>query len=131
MWSLGVLTFVLLGGYPPFHDDNQAELFRRIKEASYKFDPQYWDVVSSDAKDFIRKLLNRDSDQRLTAQQAMLHPWLIKGDHELLKIHLEKTVRQLKDFNGRRKFKAAAQIIITARRLSHVAAVPTPQGRAE
>ena len=70
---------------------------------------RYWDVVSSDAKDFIRKLLNRDSDQRLTAQQAMLHPWLIKGDHELLKIHLEKTVRQLKDFNGRRKFNGIYQ----------------------
>ena len=76
-------------------------------------------MVSSDAKDFIDKLLNIDSNLRLTAKRAMLHPWLVKGEHELVKIHLEKTVRQLRDFNGRRKFKAAAKIIITARRLSN------------
>lgn len=40
MWSVGVLTFVLLGGYPPFHDDNEAKLFERIKCAQFNFDPQ-------------------------------------------------------------------------------------------
>lgn len=80
---------------------------------------RYWDVVSMEAKDFIRKLLNKNPGSRLTAKQAILHPWLVKGDHELIAVHLEKTMRQLKDFNGKRKFKAAAKMIITTRRLSN------------
>ncbi|EGB05703.1 hypothetical protein AURANDRAFT_54494 [Aureococcus anophagefferens] len=120
MWSVGVLTFVLLGGYPPFHDDNEAKLFERIKCAQFNFDPQYWDVVSADAKDFIRKLLNNNPGVRLTAEQAILHPWLVKGDHELITVHLEKTMRQLRNFNGKRKFKAAARMVLTTRKFSSV-----------
>ena len=118
MWSVGVLTFVLLGGYPPFHNENQKELFRRIKNADYCFDAQYWDVVSSDAKDFIRKLLVSNPRKRLTAKQAMRHPWLVKGDHELVERNLNKALENLKGFNAKRRFKAAAKTIITARRLS-------------
>jgi serine/threonine protein kinase len=46
MWSIGVITYILLGGYPPFHDENQAMLFRKIKNAQYQFHPDYWDPVS-------------------------------------------------------------------------------------
>ena len=121
MWSVGVLTFVLLGGYPPFHHDNQKELFRRIKNADYQFDPQYWDPVSDDAKDFIRKLLVPNPKNRLSAAQAMRHPWLIKGDHDLVVRNLNSTLTNLKaNFNAKRRFKAAAKTIITARRLSRI-----------
>lgn len=118
MWSVGVLTFVLLGGYPPFHNDIQAELFKRIKSADYHFDPQYWNVVTVDAKDFISKLLVPDPTKRLTARQAMVHPWLVKGDHDLVSRHLNDALKNLQGFHARRKFKAAAKMIITARRLS-------------
>lgn len=119
MWSVGVLTFVLLGGYPPFHHDNQKELFRRIKHADYQFDPQYWNVVTDDAKDFIRKLLVTKPSIRLTARQAMVHPWLVKGDHDLVSRHLDGTLKNLQQqFHGKRKFRAAAKLIITARKLS-------------
>jgi len=120
VWSIGVLTFVLLGGYPPFHHDNQKELFRRIKHADYQFDPQYWDVVSDDAKDFIRKLLVPNPKKRLSAAQAMRHPWLIKGDHDLVERNLNLALANLKGFNAKRRFKAAAKTIITARRLSRL-----------
>ena len=53
----GVIVYILLGGYPPFHDDNHAILYRKIKAADYAFDPQYWDQVSDDAKDLIKKML--------------------------------------------------------------------------
>ena len=64
MWSCGVIVYILLGGYPPFHDDNHAVLYRKIKAADYAFDPQYWDQVSDDAKDLIKKMLVVDPDKR-------------------------------------------------------------------
>ncbi len=57
IWSIGVITFILLCGYPPFHDENQKRLFTAIKLGAYKFDSPYWDDVSADAKDFISKML--------------------------------------------------------------------------
>jgi calcium/calmodulin-dependent protein kinase I len=45
MWSAGVITYILLGGYPPFHDDNQRNLFKKIQAASYEFHPDFWVAV--------------------------------------------------------------------------------------
>ena len=67
MWSCGAIVYILLGGYPPFHDDNHAILYRKIKAADYAFDPQYWDQVSDDAKDLIKKMLVVDPDKRSLA----------------------------------------------------------------
>ena len=84
MWSCGVIVYILLGGYPPFHDDNHAILYRKIKAADYAFDPQYWDQVSDDAKDLIKKMLVVDPDKRLTASQALRHPgsWSATTAHQ-------------------------------------------------
>jgi len=54
MWSFGVILYILLGGYPPFHDDNQRTLFRKICKGEYTFHPDYWSGVSEDAKDLIK-----------------------------------------------------------------------------
>jgi serine/threonine protein kinase len=54
MWSFGVILYILLGGYPPFHDDNQRTLFRKICKGDYTFHPDYWSGVSEDAKDLIK-----------------------------------------------------------------------------
>lgn len=50
MWSVGVIIYTLLGGYPPFHDENQTRLFRRIKAGSFKFHDEYWSNTSEQAK---------------------------------------------------------------------------------
>ena len=92
----------------------------KLFEGTIVSSSRYWDVVSADAKDFIRKLLNNNPGVRLTAEQAILHPWLVKGDHELITVHLEKTMRQLRNFNGKRKFKAAARMVLTTRKFSSV-----------
>jgi len=80
MWSLGVILFVLLGGYAPFEDDPNGgvKLFEKIKKAKYSFNPKYWNHVSEEAKDLIRNLLVVDPSQRLTAEQALSHPWIAK-----------------------------------------------------
>ena len=75
MWSCGVIVYILLGGYPPFHDDNHAILYRKIKAADYAFDPQYWDQVSDDAKDLITKILDQDPVSRYNPAQIRAHVW--------------------------------------------------------
>jgi serine/threonine protein kinase len=118
MWSCGVIVYILLGGYPPFHDDNHAILYRKIKAADYAFEPQYWDQVSDDAKDLIRKMLVVDPDRRLTADQALRHPWFLLGDHELVSRNLTKTLDTMKKFNARRKFKGVAKGIMMANKMA-------------
>eukprot|EP00501_MAST-03F_sp_TOSAG23-6_P000124 GSMAST32.ASY1.ANO1.126.1 assembled CDS len=89
MWSIGVITYILLAGYPPFHHDNQTILFRKIKECEYRFDSPYWDSISIEAKDLIRKLLVLEPRRRLTVEQVLSHP--SKGQ-------LEGALRQLHEF---------------------------------
>lgn len=77
MWSTGVITYILLGGYPPFHDDkDQASLFRKIRKGIYEFHADYWDHVSEEAMDLIRGLLTVDMHKRLTVEQALQHSWV-------------------------------------------------------
>jgi len=78
MWCLGCLSYFSLSGHPPFTDRNTAKLQMSIRKAQYQQPDQEWKVVSNEAKDFIKKLLVADPKARLTAQQALNHPW-IKG----------------------------------------------------
>jgi len=76
MWGVGIITYILLAGYPPFYAENDAALFDKIINADYDFEDECWDDVSDMAKDFVRKLLVRDPNSRYTAEQAMAHPWM-------------------------------------------------------
>jgi len=76
MWSIGVITYILLCGFPPFYNENLPELFEQIMKADYDFPEDYWKEVSETAKDFIRRLLVVDPKQRLTGKKALEHPWL-------------------------------------------------------
>ncbi|KAJ8598221.1 hypothetical protein CTAYLR_005529 [Chrysophaeum taylorii] len=118
MWSCGVIVYILLGGYPPFHDDNHAILYRKIKAADYTFEPQYWEQVSDDAKDLIRKMLVVNPDSRLTADQALRHPWFLVGDHELISRNLTSTLDTMKKFNARRKFRGTVRGVILTNKMA-------------
>ena len=75
-WSLGVILYVMLCGFPPFYHDESDKLFEIIKVGNFSFPSPYWDEVSSEAKDLISKLLILDSSKRLNADQILEHPWL-------------------------------------------------------
>lgn len=75
MWSLGVITYILLCGYPPFEGATVMRMYREIRNAHYEFHPEHWSKISSAAKDFIRRLLVVDAGERMTAQQALRHEW--------------------------------------------------------
>ncbi|KAL7749136.1 hypothetical protein RI367_005541 [Sorochytrium milnesiophthora] len=85
MWSLGCITYVLLCGYIPFWGEEQRSLFDEIVNVRYAYDEEYWSEVSDMAKDFIDRLLLADPSARMTAQQAMAHPWIgqVRNDPSL------------------------------------------------
>ncbi|KAJ8286038.1 hypothetical protein GJAV_G00033840 [Gymnothorax javanicus] len=77
-WSLGVLLFVCLSGYPPFHSESDQKITVReqITQGCYRFIPAIWDKVSKEAKDLVKKLLVVDPKKRLTIEEALQHPWM-------------------------------------------------------
>ncbi|KAJ1336534.1 hypothetical protein BSLG_007318 [Batrachochytrium salamandrivorans] len=78
LWSLGVITYILLCGYPPFFDPNNVELFKKIMTGKFEFDSPWWDNISEKAKDFVRRLLVLDPKQRYSAAQALSHPFILE-----------------------------------------------------
>ncbi|KAL4128982.1 hypothetical protein PRIC2_004994 [Phytophthora ramorum] len=109
IWSIGVITYILLCGYPPFHHDNQGVLFRLIKAGRYEFDSPYWDDVSTEAKDLINKMLVLKPADRWSARQLLEHPW-IAGD-AVKDVQLTTALQELRKFNARRKFRAAVSTV--------------------
>eukprot|EP01097_Dermamoeba_algensis_P006623 TRINITY_DN412_c0_g1_i12.p1 TRINITY_DN412_c0_g1~~TRINITY_DN412_c0_g1_i12.p1 ORF type:complete len:103 (-),score=29.83 TRINITY_DN412_c0_g1_i12:276-584(-) len=76
MWSLGVIIYILLCGFPPFYADTPPELFKKIMDVKYDFDDPAWDNVSEAAKNVIRNLLVKDPQKRWTAQQCLRDSWV-------------------------------------------------------
>lgn len=77
MWSAGVVLYILLCGYAPFYDEDQRRLFEKIKRGQYCFDEDAWGDISREAKDLIAGLLQLDPANRLTAAEALRHPWVL------------------------------------------------------
>uniref|UniRef100_A0A7N6BBL0 Protein kinase domain-containing protein n=1 Tax=Anabas testudineus TaxID=64144 RepID=A0A7N6BBL0_ANATE len=105
-WSIGVIAYILLCGYPPFYDENDAKLFEQILKAEYEFDSPYWDDISDSAKDFIVHLMEKDPNIRYTCEQALQHPW-IAGDTALDKNIHESVSAQIKKNFAKSKWKQA------------------------
>ena len=118
MWSLGVVTFFLLGGYFPFDDSDQKRLFRKIVAGKITFDDdKHWKHISADAKNFIEMLLTVNPKQRLTAQEALLHPWLYL-DHVGTDHQLSDNLERLQKFNLKRKLRAAVYTVIATNKFT-------------
>ncbi|XP_016283149.1 death-associated protein kinase 2 isoform X1 [Monodelphis domestica] len=85
MWSIGVITYILLSGASPFLGDTKQETLANITAVSYDFDEEFFSQTSELAKDFIRKLLVKETRKRLTIQEALTHPWITsKGEAKAL-----------------------------------------------
>merc|ERR1712137_1132546 len=76
LWSIGVITYILLCGFPPFYNEHLPVLFEAIMKADYDYPEDYWDEISDTAKNFIDRLLVVEPDKRMTTKQALEHPWL-------------------------------------------------------
>uniref|UniRef100_A0A7S0I2N3 cGMP-dependent protein kinase n=1 Tax=Hanusia phi TaxID=3032 RepID=A0A7S0I2N3_9CRYP len=80
LWSLGVVVYVMLCGFPPFADENRALLFEQIKRGKYYFLSPYWDSVSDQAKDMVSKMIVVNPEERLDTTQCLNHPWIMNED---------------------------------------------------
>lgn len=76
MWSIGVITYILLCGSRPFWARTESGIFRSVLRADPNFEDSPWPAVSAEARDFVKRLLNKDHRKRMTASQALTHPWL-------------------------------------------------------
>uniref|UniRef100_A0A3B5Q0G3 calcium/calmodulin-dependent protein kinase n=1 Tax=Xiphophorus maculatus TaxID=8083 RepID=A0A3B5Q0G3_XIPMA len=105
MWACGVILYILLVGYPPFWDEDQHRLYQQIKAGAYDFPSPEWDTVTAEAKDLINKMLTINPAKRVTAADALKHPWICQRSTVASMVHRQETVECLKKFNARRKLK--------------------------
>jgi len=99
LWSIGVITYVLLCGYPPFYADSQPALFEKIIHARYEFPDPEWSYISDTAKEFISNLLQLEPRKRLTTEQCLEHPFLT-GSANSRDLNLQNTI---KEYGAKRK----------------------------
>ncbi|CAI9118191.1 OLC1v1019725C1 [Oldenlandia corymbosa var. corymbosa] len=76
IWSAGVILYMMLAGFPPFHGQSAKDIFEAVLRANLRFPTQVFRSVSPTAKDLLRKMLTKDVHRRFSAEQVLRHPWM-------------------------------------------------------
>uniref|UniRef100_A0A1A8HZX3 non-specific serine/threonine protein kinase n=3 Tax=Nothobranchius TaxID=28779 RepID=A0A1A8HZX3_NOTKU len=120
MWSIGVITYILLSGASPFLGDNKQETLANVSAVDYTFDEEFFSSTSVLAKDFIARLLVKDPKRRMTIQDTLQHPWIKPKDTQQALSRKESAVNmeKFKKFAARRKWKQSVRLISLCNRLS-------------
>lgn len=119
LWSLGVILYILLCGFPPFHAEATADLYELIKAGRYSFPEEYWGNISPEAKDLVRGLLTVDPTKRYTSDQVLAHPWVSGGAAPSTEFAPEHRER-IKLLQAKRKLRRAVQVLLAANRFSNI-----------
>mmetsp|Transcript_42350 Transcript_42350/g.64984 ORF Transcript_42350/g.64984 Transcript_42350/m.64984 type:complete len:128 (-) Transcript_42350:34-417(-) len=106
-WSIGVVTFILLSGTPPFYEEDNFALFEQIKACKYDFEVETWENVSNEAKDFVSKILVADPEKRLNCEEMLNHPWM---KMDLSSQNLSSTKNKLSKYIQDRKSQAKLKV---------------------
>ncbi|KAG9489665.1 death-associated protein kinase 2 isoform X2 [Eleutherodactylus coqui] len=120
MWSIGVITYILLSGASPFLGENKQETLSNITAVNYEFDEEFFSHTSDLAKDFIRKLLVKDTRKRLAIQEGLSHPWITPKDKHQLMVR-KKSVINLENLRKqyiRRRWKLSYSVVSLCNHLS-------------
>ncbi|GKY91060.1 hypothetical protein MPSEU_000078800 [Mayamaea pseudoterrestris] len=97
LWSLGVIAFMMLGSRKPFYSQSRRQMVDFIMRAHYSFTGEIWDCISDTGKDFVSKLLIVDPKERMDANMALSHPWLVNREHWHDEKPSEQLLRKLDD----------------------------------
>jgi calcium-dependent protein kinase len=76
VWSIGVMMYILLSGRPPFDGKDDKEIIKKVRAGDYSTNANEWKSISDEAVDLVDKLLEYDPKQRLSASEALTHPWI-------------------------------------------------------
>lgn len=100
IWSIGVILYILLCGYPPFNGANDKQIIEAVLKGKYTLDEPEWDDISEDAKDLVRKMLEYDPSKRISASDALQHTWIKKyaQDEKVERTVATRTLSNLKNF---------------------------------
>jgi len=113
LWSVGVIMYVMLCGYPPFFGETDAEVLSKVRLGNFSFNAADWKNVSEDAKNLIRLLLKMNPRDRYTAQQALNHDWIKNKAPGAKDMTLQTNfVDNLRGFRSTNKLKKAALHVI-------------------
>ena len=100
LWSIGVILYILLCGYPPFNGSNDEQIIKKVKEGKYRTDEEEWANISAEAIDLINMLLQYEPNNRISAAQALQHKWIREQSKiEIDKEISNKTLQNLKNFS--------------------------------
>ncbi|KAI9311521.1 kinase-like domain-containing protein [Dichotomocladium elegans] len=121
LWSVGVIMFTLLSGYTPFWGEDQASLFECIISGKYEYDEEYWQDISDSAKNLIDRLLTYKPAERITAEEALKHPW-ITNEGVVADTNLAPNIR--KGFNNHKAFKSVVTAMTLLSHWKHLEDVP-------
>ena len=118
VWSIGVTLYILLWGFPPFYNEDNAQLFEEIKNGEFEFPSPYWDDISDMAKELIKNILVVEPSKRLDIEDILAHPW-INGE-DTPRTELPEVQDKIKKYNAARKLKRATYSIIAANRFKNI-----------
>lgn len=123
MWSIGVITYILLSGASPFLGDEQQETYENITAVDYSFDEEFFNGTSELAKDFIQKLFIKESRKRSTVYECLQHPWIQPHSKQEEDQRKESAINieHFKAFIARRRWKQSVRVVALCNRLSRSA----------
>jgi len=116
LWSLGVIMYVVLCGYPPFYGETDADVLAKVRLGNLSFNAADWKSVSEDAKNLIRLLLKMNPQERYSAEQALGHVWVKEKAPKSKNVNLggSSLVDNLKGFRSQNRLKKAALHVIAS-----------------
>jgi len=120
MWSIGVILYILLCGFPPFYEDNTAKLFQTIMDGKYDFPDPEWTNISDSAKDLIQRMLTVDAKKRITADEALEHPWILGHTAKEDKLSTGVIDKIRRSQKARQRLKGAIKVVMFGNKLKNL-----------
>ncbi|KAF4095627.1 hypothetical protein G5714_023230 [Onychostoma macrolepis] len=118
MWSIGVICYILLSGESPFQGNSDAETLALVTAAQWEFDPESFDEITHEAKDFISGLLRKDKRTRLSCEKALAHPWIALFEDSNSRSTKSLNKEKMRRFLARQKWKKTGKALLALTRMA-------------